>query len=126
VSDDAAKAVRDAMERLNYRPKPRRSVPPSAIGGRGATHLTAFALLAPEVRGGYYPSLIKGFDGGAGELSHQVLTCSTDNDVRKQGDVVLHLIDKRVSGVAMVPPTVGPPPTHQIRQLQANGIPVVL
>ncbi len=39
---------------------------------------------------------------------------------------MLHLIDKRVAGVAILPPTVGPAPTHQIRQLQSNGVPVVL
>ncbi|MCC7084911.1 MAG: GntR family transcriptional regulator [Pirellulales bacterium] len=88
--------------------------------------LAAFALVIPELRDGIYPSLVKSFSDAAGELHHQVLTCNTDNDVRKQGDIILQLIDKQVAGVALVPTTIGSPPMHHVRQLQARGIPVVL
>jgi DNA-binding LacI/PurR family transcriptional regulator len=95
--------------------------------GAGArTTLSVMALILPELRSGFYPSLAQGFDQGAGQVNYQVLTSCTDNDVRKQGDIVLQLIDKKVAGVAIVPPTVGPGCAHQIRQLQAHGIPVVL
>lgn len=90
------------------------------------TALSVFAVLLPELRTGHYPGLVQSFDEAASEFHHQTIFCTTGNDVRRQGDIILQLIDKNVAGVAMSPPTVGAPPVHQVRQLQNNGIPVVL
>ena len=90
------------------------------------TALSVFAVVLPELRTGHYPALVQNFEEAASELHHQTIFCATGNDVRRQGDIILQLIDKNVAGVALSPPTVGAPPTHQIRQLQLNGIPVVL
>src|SRR3984885_14208397 len=87
--------------------------------------LAAFALVVPEVRDGYYPSLIKSFGDASDELNHQILTCNTNNEVEKQGNVILQLIDNHVAGVALLPATHGTPPIHHVRQLQSNRIPVV-
>src|SRR5689334_8257539 len=51
-----------------------------------AKGLRVFALVLPELRGGYYPSIIRAFEEEAGELNYQVMTCNSSNDVRKQGD----------------------------------------
>lgn len=88
--------------------------------------LSVFAVVLPEMRTGHYPALVHSFDEAAAELNHQILCCTTGNDVRRQGDIILQLIDKHVAGVALSPPTIGSPPVHQIRQLQNHGIPVVL
>lgn len=89
-------------------------------------NLSVFAVVLPEMRTGHYPALVHSFDEAAAELHHQILCCTTGNDVSRQGDIILQLIDKHVAGVALSPPTVGAPPVHQIRQLQNHGIPVVL
>jgi GntR family transcriptional regulator, arabinose operon transcriptional repressor len=86
---------------------------------------TLFALVAPETRTGFYPSLLHGFEVAAAAVHYQTIVCSTDNNVQQQGDIVLQLIDKEVSGVAMVPTSQPLTPLHQIRQLQKHGIPVV-
>ena len=86
--------------------------------------LDIFALVLPETRGGFYPSLLHGFEDAAGEFHHQSLVCSTDNKVSRQAEIVLQLIDKQVGGVAIVP-TDPLPPAYQIRPLQERGIPVV-
>lgn len=88
--------------------------------------LEAFALVLPDAQRGYYPSLVAGFEEAAGHARNQVLLVSTSNDVARQGDGILQLIDKRVAGVAMVPVGSVPTPAYQVRQLQKNGIPVVL
>lgn len=95
------------------------------VEGSTSTMTGVLALVVPELREGLYPSLVRGFDAAATATSHQVLLCNTDNDVRKQGDIILQLIDKHVSGVAMLPTTGGPASPHQVRQLQAKNIPVV-
>src|SRR5689334_12474313 len=64
--------------------------------------LRVFALVLPELRGGYYPSIIRTFEEEADKLNYQVMNCNSGNDIRKQADIVLQLIDKQVAGVAMV------------------------
>jgi GntR family transcriptional regulator of arabinose operon len=87
--------------------------------------LDIFSLVIPESRGGYYPSLQRGFQRAAGELHNQVIVCDTDNDPFRQADALLQLMDKQVAGIALVPTTLPPTPAHQIRPLRERGIPVV-
>ena len=89
------------------------------------TFLDAYSLIIPEIRRTLYPSLVKGFDNQSRSNYHQVLICNTDYDINKQGDIILQIVDKGIAGVAMVPPTFVLTPTHHIRQLQSNDIPVV-
>jgi GntR family transcriptional regulator, arabinose operon transcriptional repressor len=84
-----------------------------------------FALVAPDTRSGFYPSLVHGFETAASDLHHQTMICSTAADVARQGDIMLQLIDKEVGGVAMVPTIEPLTPAYQIRQLQKHAIPVV-
>jgi DNA-binding LacI/PurR family transcriptional regulator len=84
-----------------------------------------FALLLPESQGGFYPALQRHFEEAATGLHNQVILCNTNNDIDKQGNAVLQLIDMRVAGVAVVPTTAPPTPAYQMRQLQQHGIPVV-
>ena len=97
----------------------------SMVSGTQATQLAAFALVLPEIQSGHYPALVDGFATAASELHYQILVCTTGNDVRRQGDIVLQLLDKRVGGVALLPPTIGETPDYQFRQLQNQGIPIV-
>lgn len=88
--------------------------------------MQAFALILPELRTAYYPSIIRTFEKSAADLSYQVMACNSDNDIHKQADHVLQLIDNQVAGVAIVPATTPATPTYQIAQLQKHGIPVVI
>jgi GntR family transcriptional regulator, arabinose operon transcriptional repressor len=87
--------------------------------------LDIFALVVPETRTAFYPSLLYGFDVAGNELHHQTMVCNTDNDIGRQADIILQLLDKKVGGVAINPTTEPLTPAHQIRQLQKQGIPVV-
>jgi DNA-binding LacI/PurR family transcriptional regulator len=87
--------------------------------------LDLFALVLPETRTGFYPSLQHAFEQAAARRHHQMLVCCTDNNVDKQGNVILQLLDKQVGGVALVPAVSPPTPAYQVRQLQKNSIPVV-
>ena len=88
--------------------------------------LHVFALLVPEMTSGYYPSLLASFEEAAMGTHNQVIAVSTRDDAYRQADSLLQLIDKRVSGIALVPATNPPTPPYQIRQVQAQRIPVVL
>jgi DNA-binding LacI/PurR family transcriptional regulator len=87
--------------------------------------LDAFALIAPQLREGFYPSLVEGFEQSSADIQCQVLVASSANDVSRQGDLILQMIDKRVAGVALVPVAISATPLHQIRQLHEHSIPVV-
>ena len=84
-----------------------------------------FALIAPQLREGFYPSLVHGFEQASVGTQHSVMVSNSGNDVGRQGDLVLQLIDRAVGGVALVPVTSTSTPTYQIRQLQQHKIPVV-
>ncbi len=87
--------------------------------------LDVFALVVPATRTGYYPSLQHGFETACKKVHNQMIVCCTENDLAKQGDLVLQLLDKEVGGVAIVPAPSGATPPYQIRQLRERGIPVV-
>lgn len=87
--------------------------------------LDAFALVIPDTRTGFYPSLQRGFHEASEQLNNQVIVCDTSNDPNRQAAALLQLIDKEVAGVAIVPTTVNETPRYQIRPLHLRGIPVV-
>ena len=87
--------------------------------------LDAFALVVPDARSGFYPSLLHGFESTAKSCHHQAFICNTENDIYRQGDTILQLLNKKVSGVAIVPATAPPTPAYQIHQLQDSGIATV-
>jgi GntR family transcriptional regulator, arabinose operon transcriptional repressor len=87
--------------------------------------LDVFALIAPQLREGLYPSLVQGFERSSGAMYHQVLIGNSDNDASRQGDLILQMIDRSIGGVALVPITSAATPAYQIRQLHKNQIPIV-
>ena len=84
-----------------------------------------FALVAPDTSTVFYPALLSGFEAASAEKHHQTIVCNSGNDLSRQGDIVLQLIDREVGGVAIVPTTPLQTPAYQIRQLHKHGIPVV-
>ncbi len=87
--------------------------------------IEVFALISDELRAGFYSSLVKGFESGCSKAHQQMLLGNSDNEIAKQGNLILQMIDKNVAGVASVPVTTEPTPAFQIRQLHRHDIPVV-
>ncbi len=128
VSPEAVQRVQNVIAELNYRHRPRRVRRKNQTASEGALKkkaLTAFALVVTDIRSSSYSSLIHGFDKVAGEVGHQVITCNSADDVYRQADIVLRLLDKGVAGVALNPAAGLPAPLYQMRRLHASGIPVV-
>jgi GntR family transcriptional regulator, arabinose operon transcriptional repressor len=87
--------------------------------------LNMFAIIAPQLRSGLYPSLIHGFEETCTGFQHETIVSNSRNDIGCQADLIVRLIDQSVGGVALVPTTTPPTPAHQIRHLQRHQIPVV-
>ncbi|HBL43371.1 MAG TPA: hypothetical protein DDZ90_08260, partial [Planctomycetaceae bacterium] len=69
---------------------------------RLASGLDILALVIPEVFSGYYPSLQHSFEESSSQSQNQMLVCCTRNNIDKQGNAILQLIDNQVGGVAIV------------------------
>ena len=95
------------------------------VGGEPSGRTEAMALVLPETRTVFFPSIQYGFGGECRQNHHQMIVCDADEDIYKQTDAILQLIDRRVSGVALMPLGTAPTPPHHIRPLQDQNIPVV-
>lgn len=91
-----------------------------------APNRNVFALVLPELHTGFYVDLVKAVEASAAEVGRRMIACSTNNDVHKQADIIVQLMAEGVSGVVLLPATIGPPPRHQIQMLHRQGVPVVL
>ena len=89
---------------------------------RGADIL---ALVVPEVGAGFYPELQAGYESAASLAGQQIIVANTDNQVERQANVILQLVDKNVAGLALVPASTEVTPASQVRVVQRQGIPVV-
>ena len=96
-----------------------------SAGERLKSGLDIFALVIPDSRGGFYPSLQRGFHAASSGCHNQVIVCDTGNDLFRQADALLQLMDKKIAGIAIVPTTSPLTPPHQIRPLHDRGIPLV-
>ncbi len=87
--------------------------------------LAIFALVIPGTGGGFYPSLLRGFEATAKQINHQVIVSCSENDLQQQENILLQLLDKKVAGVGLIPVTTPTTPSYQVQRLQKAGIPVV-
>jgi GntR family transcriptional regulator, arabinose operon transcriptional repressor len=86
----------------------------------------SLALIVPDVATGYFPTLVAGFDQAANEVGRPIVVCNTHNEVDKQANYLMRLIDQRVAGALLCPSTRDVTPAYQVRLVQEAGIPVVL
>ncbi|HBG28547.1 MAG: hypothetical protein A2Y10_19890 [Planctomycetes bacterium GWF2_41_51] len=93
--------------------------------GKAAQKTQMFALIIPDIVRTLYPSLVQGFDHEQSIRSYQTVICQTYNDVNKQGNIILQLLNRGIDGLAIVPPTMLSTPVFQIEQLINANIPVV-
>ena len=94
-------------------------------GNHSRQGLEVFAMVTPETKSAFYPSLLDGFENATSRIHHQTLIGNSRNDLDIQARIMLQLLDKQVAGIAMVPVDGIPTPPYQICQLQQRGIPVV-
>jgi GntR family transcriptional regulator, arabinose operon transcriptional repressor len=96
------------------------------VSEQPVSRTASLALIVPDVTAGYYSTLVSGFDQAANEKGRPIVVCNTHNEIDKQANHLMRLIDQRVAGILMNPSTQGNTPPYQIRLAQGAGIPVVL
>lgn len=115
VSDETLVRVREASERLGYRPS---HVARSLRGRR--THTTA--LIVPDLCNPFYPALARGLQDVLFEQGYQTFVCDTDSRSDLEGIFVEEAIERQVDGIVIVPSMDSVPPAL----LGAQSIPVVV
>lgn len=84
-----------------------------------------FALVVPEIESGLYLSLQAGMESSAQKNREQLITMTTNGNATRQADALLQLVDRDVSGIALVP-SYEATYAYQLRYLRKANIPLVL
>ena len=94
VSDATRNRVLTAIERLGYRP--------SSIARGLATRRTGtLGLVVPDVANPFFAELARGAEQVAYAEGYNVFLCNTDEDPRRELDMVNSLEEKRVDGIVL-------------------------
>lgn len=126
----ARNTVRQAFEELEregyiYRVHGKGTFLSQTDRSKTPTKARIVGLVVPWIHGHLYPVLVRGFDDELSTRNYQTLICQTNNDVGKQGNIILQLLYGQVDSVAVVPPTTQDTPAFQIESLVKAGVPVV-
>ena len=84
------------------------------------------ALVVPDMQAPYCQELLRGFESQAVTKRQQVIVCCVDEDVNRQADVIIQLLDRGIGGIALWPTFQEDTPPYQVRHVQDQGVPVVL
>jgi LacI family transcriptional regulator len=116
VSKEAAQAITEVIEKLNYRPN---NIARSLAGKKTAT----VALMVPDILNPFFPEIARAVEDAAHEIGYTVMLCNTDNDPEKEAKYIETLIQKQIDGIIISSYTIKP---DQVATLQKHSIPVVL
>ena len=84
---------------------------------------SSVGLLIPDISNPAYPPIVRGLEDALRPSGISVLLASTDNDARREVELVSAMIDHRVDGLLLATATTKYPP---LQTLLAAKIPVVL
>lgn len=102
VSDDLARRVLAAVDRLDYRP--------SAVARSLKTAETEMiGMVIPDIMNPFFPELIRGVEDGARAEGYVTLLGTSGGDSERERDYLAHLGRWRVGGVIYVPGRHSPP-----------------
>lgn len=96
VRSDLAKAVRKAVEELDYSPN-------RAARSLRRQQSEVIALILPDIENPYFTSLARGVEDVAQQNGYSVVLCNSDDDVAKESRYMKIAIDERMAGVIIAP-----------------------
>jgi len=84
----------------------------------------SYVLMAARPRD-FNPTLYYGFEATCRELHHHMITCSCEDNLPVQGNLILQLLEKGIAGIVIYPLTSETTPHYQVAPLRERGIPIV-
>lgn len=103
VSEETIARVREACERLNYRPSH------MARSFRSKRTFT-IALIVPDLCNPFYPSLARGLQDVLFESGYQTLICDSDSRAVMEESLIDQAIERQVDGIVIAPILATMPP----------------
>ncbi|CAG0940872.1 Ribose operon repressor [Anaerolineae bacterium] len=115
VEPDTRRAVKHAVEKLNYRP--------SAIARSLTTNIThTVGVIVADITNPFFASLVRGIEDRLSAKKYNLIVCNTDEQAEKEARYLELLLTRRVDGV-IVAPTSAPQPLF--RECIAHKIPLI-
>lgn len=114
VSENLRARVMAAVRELGYQPGPR---------GRARARPMTVGLVVPDATNSFFARAIAGAGAVLGEGGHLLVAGSSDEDPRRELDVVTAFLRARVDGLVLTPCRELP---REVERLAAEGLPVVL
>ena len=116
VSADLVARVLAAAEALSYRPN-------RVARALRMRQSSSVGMLIPDILNPAYPPIVRGVEDALRPAGLSVLLASTDNDPRREADLIALMLDQRVDGLLLATATRKYPP---LADLLRAGLPVVL
>ncbi len=116
MSAELVARVASAAKELGYRPN-------RVARALRMDRSSSVGLLIPDISNPAYPPIVRGLEDALRPSGISVLLASTDNDARREVELVSAMIDHRVDGLLLATATTKYPP---LQTLLAAKIPVVL
>lgn len=117
ISSSTKKAVRDLVEKWNYKPDP---IAQSLQSGFSKT----IGVIVPEVIHYFFSTVIGGIGDLAYDSGYQVMFCQSNESYEREVNAVETLLTNRVNGI-LVSITKETENFNHLRKIQKAGIPVV-
>ena len=116
VSSDLVERVVAAAKELGYRPN-------RVARALRMERSSSIGMLIPDISNPAYPPIVRGVEDVLRASGISVLLASTDNDPRREAELVAGMIDHRVDGLLLATATRDYPP---LKDVLAAKIPVIL
>jgi LacI family transcriptional regulator len=116
VNSETEKAIRSAMEALNYLPS---EMARSLAGKQSLT----IALMVPDILNPFFPELARAIEDEAHKQGYTVILCNSDNNPEKEANYFRILESKRIDGIIITSSTLH---HQQLLDLQKKHIPFVV
>lgn len=92
VNEDTQKRVRDAVDKLGYRP--------NIIARSLKTQRTrTIGILIPDISNSLYPEIVRGIEDVANIYNYNIILCNSDLNVSKEKEYIYILKEKMVDGI---------------------------
>ena len=117
ISSATKKAVRDLVEKWNYKPDP---IALSLQSGQSKT----IGVIVPEIIHYFFSTVIGGIGDLAYDSGYQVMFCQSNESYKREVNAVATLLSSRVDGI-LVSVTKETENFDHLRKIQDSGIPLV-
>ncbi|MDT8717246.1 LacI family DNA-binding transcriptional regulator [Clostridium sp. 19966] len=118
VNEDTKKKVKDAIEKLGYRP--------NIVARSLKTQRTrTIGILIPDISSQFYPEIVRGTEDVANIYDYNIILCNSDFDIEKEKEYLRVLKEKMVDGVLYMSSSLEPEIVELIKELNLTTVLVV-